>query len=231
MRWVLGLLVVLGLAVWLMPLTLVVRQVAPGLEAEAISGSIWKGRLRNARYAGVPLGDLDVGLDPRRLLQGEVSLGFSRLGPQLDGRLGGSRDELTAEGLTGAVVLPLLPPPVPEVRVHLSEAHLRLDRAGRCRSAGGEVTALLQGVPLIGETPPLVGVPRCDGDALLAPLVAPGGDSGLDLRLWPDGRWQGGLWLKGLPPLAGVALQALGFGVDAQGALRLEREGRLAGAS
>ncbi len=229
MRWVLGLLAVLGLAVWLMPLDLVVRQVAPGLEADGISGSIWNGRLRNARYGGMPLGDVHVGLDPGRLLAGEASLGFSRLGPPLEGRLGGSRHELKAEALTGEVVLPLLPPPAPEVRVELQDANVRLDRAGRCRSAGGQVTARLQGVPIIGETPPLVGSPRCDGEALLAPLVAPGGGTGLDLRVWPDGRWHGGLWLKGLPPLAEVALQALGFGMDADGAVRLEREGRLTG--
>jgi hypothetical protein len=228
MRWVLAVLGLIGLAVWLMPLDLVVRQAAPGLEADAISGSVWKGRLRNARYAGVPLGDLEVGLSAKRLLAGEARLDFVRMSPRLEGRLGGSRQEMLAEALTGEVVLPLLPPPAPEVRLAMRDAHVRLDRAGRCRSAGGEVAAVLQGVPLIGQTPPLAGTVRCDGAALLAPLSAPGGTVGLDVRLKADGRWQAGLWLTGLAPIAEIGLAALGFSRDAGGRLWLEREGQLA---
>lgn len=228
MRWVLAVLGLLGLAVWLMPLDLVVRRAVPGLEADAISGSIWKGQLGNARYAGVPLGDLEVGLSAKRLLAGEASLDFVRQAPRLEGRLGGSRQELKAEALTGELVLPLLPPPAPEVRVALSGAEVRLDRAGRCRAAGGAVAAVLQGVPLIGETPPLAGTLRCDGAALLAPLVAPGGGTGLDVRLEATGRWQAGLWLSGLAPIAEMGLVALGFRRDAAGRLWFEREGQLA---
>ncbi|WP_199556096.1 hypothetical protein [Sandaracinobacteroides hominis] len=44
-RWVLGLLGVLGLALLFLPLSAVATRLAPGLQAEQISGSIWKGRL------------------------------------------------------------------------------------------------------------------------------------------------------------------------------------------
>ncbi len=226
MRWVLVLLLLVGLGIALLPLKLATDTLAPGLEADEVGGSIWKGRLRNARYNGLPLGNLDVGLDPRRLLGGEASLAFTRLDRHLSGRIGGTRQDRRIEGLTGEVKMSVLPPPVPAAVVALDGASARFGPAGTCLSAGGSIAARLSGIPLLGDTPPLVGTPRCDGDALFAPLAAPSGRVGLDLRLWADGRWRAGLDIRTETPMAQLALAAAGFAMSATGGT-YEVEGRL----
>jgi general secretion pathway protein N len=226
MKWVLLLLGALALAIAFLPLRLATAYLAPGLAADGIEGSIWNGRLRNARYAGLPLGDLDVGLDPRRLPAGEASLGFTRLQPRLSGRVGGTRQARRIEQLTGELQLAVLPPPVPAATVAFDGAFATLGAGGKCLSAGGTVSARLSGIPLLGETPPLAGTPRCDGDALFAPLVAPGGEAGLDRWLWPDSRWQAGLNIRNSNPLALLAMGAAGFSITDQGGT-YRVEGRL----
>lgn len=230
MRFVLVLLGLLGLGVAFLPLSPVVGRLAPGLEAEQISGSIWNGQLRGASYGGLPLGDVDVGLDPRRLLRGEASLQFKRLDPRLSGRAGGTRNERRLEALTGDVRLQLLPAPVPPAAISFDAVSLVTDVTGRCLSAGGTVSARLAEVPLLGVTPPLIGQPRCDGDALMAPLRAADGEAGLDLWLWRDGRWRAALRLSGLNPLLVAGLQAFGFQPESAGRASYAVEGRLRGA-
>jgi general secretion pathway protein N len=218
MKWLLAGLVAVGLALVFLPLSFVTGRLAPGLEAEQIDGSIWKGRLRQARYNGLPLGDIDVGLDPGRLLKGEASLAFTRREPRLAGRAGGTRSERRIEAVTGEVPLAILPPPVPAAVVMFEDASARFGLRGNCLSASGTVGARLTGVPFLGDTPALSGTPSCDGDALFAPLEAPGGRIGLDLRLWANGRWQAGLKLRAESPLAKAALAAAGFTLTDEGA-------------
>jgi general secretion pathway protein N len=230
MRWIVLLLALTGLGIAFMPLAPVLGRLAPGLEAEDVSGTIWNGRLRGARYAGVAIGDADVGLDPRRLVRGEASLAFTRLSPRLSGRVGGTRADRRLEELTGELMLNLLPAPVPAAAIAFDGVHLRLDPAGRCLEAGGRVAARLTGVPLMGETPALEGEPRCEGEALLAPLAARGAPLGLDLRVARDGGWQAALRIGGLNPFGQMALAAAGFRPDGAGWVRLDVEGRFAAA-
>lgn len=227
MRWValLGV-AALALLVLFFPLSAVTSRLAPGLEADQVSGSVWKGRLRNARYAGVPVGDVDVGLDAGRLLKGEASLRFHRLGPNLSGRAGGTRQDRRLEELSGELPLQILPAPAPALTIRFSDVHLTLSPRGACRSAGGVVSTSLSGIPFLGETPSLSGAPACDGDRLFAPLRLPGDRAGLDLWLGADGGWTGKLRLRPDSRVALAALSAAGFSIES-GYATLTAEGRL----
>lgn len=227
MRWVIGLgVAALALLILFFPLSAATSRLAPGLEADSVSGSIWSGRLRNAHYAGVPLGDIDVGLDPGRLLKGEASLRFQRLGPRLQGRAGGTRHLRQLEELSGELPLQILPAPAPAVTIRFDDVHIALSPRGACRSAGGQVSTSLTGIPFLGESPPLSGAPGCDGDRLFAPLRLPGNRAGLDLWLSADGGWTGKLRLRPENRLALVGLAAAGFAIEG-GDATLTAEGRL----
>ena len=227
MRW----LVVLGVAglallILFFPLSAATTYLAPGLEADSVSGSIWSGRLRNARYAGLPLGDVDVGLDPGRLLKGEASLRFERLGPRLQGRAGGSRQLRRLDELSGELPLQLLPAPAPAMAIRFDQVHVAMTPRGMCRSAGGHVAASLTGIPFLGESPPLSGTPACDGDRLFTPLRMPGDRAGLDLWLAADGSWEGRLRVRPDNRLVLAALAVAGFAIEA-GDATLSARGRL----
>ncbi len=225
-RWVLlGLLAAAIAAVAFLPLRLAVTRLAPGLEADSIEGSIWNGRLRNARWEDVPLGDLDVGLSPRSLLRGKADLGFARLQPRLAGTIGGNRRVQRIDGLNGDLLLTVLPAPIPDVDLAFSNVSVVFDTVAGCVSAEGSVRAQLKGLPLIGDTPPLSGSPRCDEAAMFVPLAADGGQAALDLWLWRDGRYRAGLRLDTGNRFVQLALIGAGFR-PTSGGVTLLVEGR-----
>lgn len=227
MRWIVvaGLVALLA-GILLFPLRLAVSSLAPGLEADAVTGSVWNGQLRNARWDGVPLGDLDIGLDPRSLLGGNPELAFTRLnsgvnGATLNGSVGGSRQEKRIVGLDGDLQLELLPAPVPRVALTFADVSASFSNSRGCMAAGGTITARISGIPLMGDSPPISGTPRCDGDALLTRLAAPTAPLALDLWLWQDGRYRAGLAVQTANPLARITLSGIGFTPTSEGATLL----------
>jgi general secretion pathway protein N len=220
MRWfhAVGLVLLLAaLAIAALPLSWVTARYVPGLEADAVSGSIWNGRLVNARYAGLAIGDVEAGLRASALLSGKAELGFERLGERLSGRVGVGRGLRSVSGLEGTLTLPLAgrQPALPlALTLGFRDAFLEADARGRCRAAGGEVTAELGGLPVIGSSPMLTGTPACAGELLLLPLAAPGGAAGLDLRVAPDGAWSADLALSVRDPLVAALLGTVGFAAD-----------------
>ena len=60
------------------PLSLVLgdRAAAAGLSAAEVSGTVWRGRLSDAAYRGLRLGDVGLGVRPLSLLAGCPRLGF-----------------------------------------------------------------------------------------------------------------------------------------------------------
>lgn len=238
MKWVfVGLLAALIAAIAFFPLRLAVERLAPGLEADSIEGSIWNGELRNARWEDVPLGDLDVGLEFTSLFRGDANLNFSRLRPgpleqqsgsrqaKLTGQVGGNRQIKRIEDLNGELRLALLPAPIPEIGLQFSDISVGFGTTRGCVAAGGIVTATVKGLPLIGDSPPLSGTPRCDGEALFVPLAATSGQIGLDLWLWQDGRYRAGLRVSAPSTLVQMALIGAGF-TPVDGGVSLLVEGR-----
>lgn len=225
-KWLIAIVVFLGIGVALLPLRQVTRYVAPELTATAIQGSVWNGRLANARWRGVELGDLEIGLDPRALLAGKLRLDFVRGERQLTGRLGTGGGLHVAERLTGAVRVPLRSAWATDLDVALDGASIGIDDAGNCRTAGGSVMTRLNGIPGIGTSPALQGTARCDDGALMLPLASADGRIGLDVHLWADRRYRADIKVATNSLVTRLALIAAGFSAGPNGASR-SVEGRL----
>jgi general secretion pathway protein N len=192
-----GLMLVVALLLTL-PLRIVLGAADPGVTAREVSGSLWAGRLAEARAGPALLGDLDARVAPLPLLAARARIAVARAGsgPPLTGALslGGATRKL--DGLTGSVPLS---GPVPLGAVTFVDLDVTF-RDGRCQSASGQVRADV--APGAGGGAPLAqglaGSPRCDRGALLVPLASASGAQGLDLRLAADGSWQADLRLDGV---------------------------------
>ncbi len=220
---------VLAVIVWRFPLDRVVHTHIPGLEAEAVTGTIWDGEVRGARYQGLKIGDVDLGLIPETLLRGAPQVRFDRLQGPVSGRVLLSRQVRRVEGVTGELGLPLGRTGL-AVRLEMAGVALETDPAGNCRAVEGQVQATLTGLPILGATPPLAGAPLCEGQAIAVPL-APADDSmGLKLKLHPDRRWDADLSIMARNPVLRALLQTAGFALASDRAvLRVSGElGRMA---
>lgn len=236
-KWLLGLALVLGavaLAVFKLPLRLVVPYVAPELTAAQISGSVWDGRLAGAQWRGVALGDLDVRLDAKELVAGRLRLDFDRENPgrngpsrdgpaRLRGRLGTAGTTHLVENLDGPFSLVLPFPFKPQLDVEFSGAAFLLDNAGTCLAASGGISARLSNIPAIGTTPPMAGTFACDDGALFLPLTTSDGQLGMAVHLWADRRYRADLIVASRSLAVQLALAAAGFTPSAGGStLRIE---------
>jgi general secretion pathway protein N len=203
---------VAGLVAWRFPLGRIVPSRIPGLEVQSVTGTIWDGQVRGARYQGIDIGDVDLRLLPRTLLSGPPQVQFDRLQGPISGRVSLSREVRRVEGVTGELALPLGPTGI-AARIALADVLLETELGGACRAVNGEVRATLTGIPLIGTTPSLSGTPVCDGAAIRVPMQLADRSVGLDLSLQPDRRWQADLSLGVPNPLLRTLLGAIGFAV------------------
>jgi general secretion pathway protein N len=192
-----------------------------GLTARSVSGTIWGGRLTQARFGDLGIGDLSAGLSPWPLFVGRARVDLAAregsVGPRLTGAVGVTRhsfgvDDLTASLPTGRIFAPL-----PVTALDLEEASARFTD-GACERAEGRVRATLSGdVSGIAVPPTLSGTMRCDGEALLIPLASAAGTEGSTVRLFQDGRYRADLTLNPSDPAAGEKLRLAGFGQTGQG--------------
>lgn len=226
MKWLVGsvaLVAALVLAVAFLPLRLVVPRVVPDLAAEAISGSVWNGRLESAEWRGVALGNLNVALDARALVAGRLRLDFVRDGSGLRGRIGTAGGFHVLEALDGPLGLVLPFPFEPRLDIALTGAALRLDTAGSCLDASGGIAARLSGIPGIGTTPAMNGTLACDEGALFLPLTTSDGQLGMAVHLWADRRYRADLIVTSRSLAVRLALAAAGFTSGPDGStLRIE---------
>ena len=213
----------------LLPLRLVLGWVGigdAGLAARRVDGVLWGGRLVEARFGDVALGDLDARLaffplfvgrarveldgEGARPVHGAVTLGRHAIGI----------DDMTASLLTGQLFAPL-----PVTGLDLDDVSVRF-RDGQCDHAEGRVRATLAGeaggVPL---PPTLSGPARCDAGALLLPLASQAGSETATLRVTGNGRYHAEFSLRPTDPAVAVRLERAGFIGGAQG-YRLAVEGR-----
>lgn len=208
---------VIALLVFL-PMRLVLGWVAldaQGFSAREVRGSIWSGRLAETRFGDLALGDLDAGLAPFQLLIGRARIVLARnaIDPTLalSGAVEMSRTRAAILHATG----PLAPgnafAPLPVTALNLDDVSVRF-ADGVCESAEGRVRADLSGT-LAGQPLPgmVSGTARCDGGALLLPLVSAAAAEGVRLRLWADGRYRAELTLVPTDPVIAARLDASGF--------------------
>lgn len=212
----LGLFTMLLLAalVALLPLRLVIA--GSELAAHDARGSIWAGRLTDARWRGIGLGDLAIGIEPLALMGGRAV--FAITGPALRGRVSRTGVEGLAGqvGVAGATPLPLAGIAFDAVSVDFS--------GGTCRTARGTVRITAAGglAGAGGSAAVFAGTPRCESGRLLLPLAAPGGGR-IDVGIAAGGRYRAQVTLAGVDEAARPGLLAAGFQPTPQGvALTLE---------
>jgi len=210
-----------------LPLRLVLGAVGlgeQGFSARTVTGSVWDGRLNEARFGDLALGSLDASLSPFALLLGRARVVVDGDPGLIHGAITVSRhgqgiDDMTATLPTGGAFAPL---PVNQLSLEGVTVHF-VDAV--CDKAEGRVRARLigeaAGVPLPTE---VSGVARCDGGALLLPLASQAGTESIELRITGAGRYTAALRIAPGDPAAAQRLAAAGF-VGGQGGYRLSVEG------
>ena len=204
-----------------------------GLSVREAQGSIWGGRLLDARLGEAPLGDLHARLDALPLLIGRARIALHRTGAgtdggvddRLDGALLATRHGFGIEDMTAHLAAGQRFAPLPVSAIDLTRASLRF-ADGACVRASGLVKASMaggmNGVDLPGG---LSGTARCEGDKLLVPLASQSGMERLALRLDAQGGWRGVLSVRPANAAARDALQSAGLAPGADGAYALAIEG------
>lgn len=160
-----------------------------GLAAREANGSVWLGTLADARFGTLPLGDVATRLRVLPLLVGRARLDLEQTDDGLKGGVNVSRHGFGIDDASGRIeasALADLPPPT----IDLADFSVRF-ADGQCVHAEGLVKARFAGelgsVPLNAS---FSGEARCDGQALLLPLVSQAGGDRLEMRLFADGRYR-----------------------------------------
>lgn len=180
-----------------------------GLTARRVTGSVWDGGLREAKFGEVALGDLAAGVRPLPLLIGRGSVTIE--GPALDAVLEVTRHGVGLRDATATLPIGQAFDPVPVTALSLGDVTARFE-GDTCEEASGQVRATLsgdvQGVPLPTA---LTGAARCDNGALLLPLASAAAGEGIVVRVFGDGRYRTELTLVPGDPLVGQRLTGAGF--------------------
>ncbi|WP_156678586.1 type II secretion system protein N [Sphingomonas profundi] len=209
--------------VLLMPLRLVIGWLdlgAGGFAAREARGSVWLGTLAEARFGDAPLGDLSARLAPLPLLVGRARLDLASAGETAGGFAGAltvSRHRFGIDDVTARVPLGRRLMPLPVAAIDLSDVSVTF-RDGLCDRADGLVKAVIEGAPAGLNLPGgLSGAARCDGGALLLPLVGQSGMESLTLHVATGGAYRADLKVQPTTPATRDALLAAGFSPVAGG--------------
>lgn len=204
----------------LLPLLLPMRLLLPAavlqrwsIGAADATGPVWHARLRNVRWHGQRLGDVDVRLRFWPLLVGRQQVAIST------GTVSGTLMHGTRNGvgrLQGTLALDALPG-LP-VQLRFDDAGIGFAEGG-CVAARGSIEAELDLPAALGTGPALAlgGQLACDGRSARLQLL-PLGDGAsplaglrVDLRLDADGRYQAQALVVAASPATIAALQMAGF--------------------
>jgi general secretion pathway protein N len=193
----------------MLPLGVALR--AAGIDGTAITavaarGSVWSGRLDAVSLGGVPVGDIDVGVQPLRLLTGVVAFRFA--GTAADAPRGSVELSPSRRAIRGAHA---------KLRLGDSGATLSLDGVDAafakraCASAAGAASAEFA-LP-DGSIVRLSGTPHCDGEQLLLPLAGATafGAARFQLRIGGSGDYAYVLSLSADDPALAQGLAGAGF--------------------
>jgi general secretion pathway protein N len=194
-----------------------------GLSAASATGTVWRGELKDARYGGVNLGDVMVGLDAAALLGGRLRLRTASESGAFRGAAAWVLNGRDAglEAATGELAPSVLRTPLPlSGPVRFGDVFIRF-RGGRCAAAGGRVDVASAAGALSG---PL----RCANGALNLPLQGrtAAGETRLAVTLQGDGRYRVEGRVLAPEPAAAASLRLAGF-ADVDGAMQRSTEGRL----
>ena len=196
-----------------------------GLTARRATGLVWSGRLVDAHLGSLALGDLDAALSPIALLFGRARITLDSM--TLHGAASVSRHAFGIDDVTASLPSTTLFAPLPVTSLSLEGVSVRF-RDGACENAEGRVRATLSGVAERIALPAFVSGPvRCDGAALLIPLISQTGSEGVSLRLNASGRYSANLTVRPTDPPAAARLQMAGFAPTGGGRYAISVEGAL----
>ncbi|WP_340689051.1 type II secretion system protein N [Sphingomonas liriopis] len=195
-----------------------------GFSARTVSGSVWDGRLEEARFGTLSLGSLDASVSPFALLIGHARVAVDGAGGALRGAITLSRHGQGIDGMTATLPTGNAFAPLPVTALTLEDVTIHFVD-DTCDKAEGRVRARL-----VGEAAGIVlptelsGIARCDRGALLLPLASQAGTESVELRVTGQGRYTAALRIAPADSAAGERLAAAGF-VVGQGGYRLSIEG------
>lgn len=209
-----------------------------GLTAREVTGPVWAARINEAHVGDVVLGDARAALSPLALLVGRARIAVSGPGPlvaagntgtdnnALRGAVEVNRHSFAIESVSAALPVGGALGALPVSRLDLSDVSVRFDN-GSCSEAQGRVKAMLNaGIPGVALSQGMTGAARCDGGALLLPLVSQAGTETVNLRIRADGRYRGELVVQVNDPALASQLELAGFQPGPAGYM-LAIEGRL----
>jgi general secretion pathway protein N len=212
-----------------LPLSLAVAASGLGgtlFSARKAEGSVWNGVLREVSIDGIPIGDVAARLSLWRLFRGHIALTLNGItDPGSRARLLASFASAGVDGLNTRIAAPAAFAPLPVSSLALTELLAEL-RGDRCVIAGGRIEAVVDGA-VVGLPSQLIltGTPRCDGNAILAPLQSAGGAEQLRMRIAPNGQYSFRLRVRPVDTAVAERLRAVGFREGAAG-FDMEATGR-----
>jgi general secretion pathway protein N len=194
-----------------------------GLAAREVAGSLWMGRLREAQFGPVQLGDVDARLNVLPLLLGRARLSLHRdeaAGGALDGAILVTRHRFGIEDVTGQIRTGSLFGSLPIATLDLGDVSVNFEDE-RCESAEGQVRATLAGdVAGLGLPSGLGGTVRCQNGAAMLALAGQSGSEQLNISVEGSGRWHAEVVLRPTDPVMIQRLTAAGFAPGAGGYVR-----------
>ncbi len=200
-----------------------------GVAAREVRGTIWSGGIDRLMLGTTSLGSVHAALSPIALLTARARFDIWRRNGAVDdvagamtvgfGRIG--VDDVTGVAPLGRTFAPL---PVSSFVMNDVTAWFAGDRCGH---AEGRVRAQMAAqLPGLNLTQGLSGDARCDGDALLLPLVSQSGMEKVNLRIWRSGRYVAEMRVETADPTLADLLAKNGF-AQAGNARVLKVEGTL----
>ena len=194
-----------------------------GLAAREAEGSVWFGRLREAQFGPVLIGDVDARLNVLPLFLGRARLSLHRdaaAGGALDGAVLVSRHRFGIEDLTGQIRTGALFGPLPIATLDLGDVSVHFE-GGQCESAEGEVRAGLSGeVAGLALPSGLSGTVRCQDGAAMLRLTGQSGMEQVNISIAASGRWRAEIVVRPTDPATIQHLSAAGFAPGAGGYVR-----------
>ncbi len=211
--------ILFGLAlVVLLPMRLALE--AAGLDSNGLSarravGTVWAGRLDDAHFGELALGDVRAGVSPLPLLIGRTAITLSGRAPGTDkplaGVLGVSRGRFSLDAVSAAVSARKAFGPLPLSRLELEEVSVRFDGAV-CVQASGRVRAVLSGgIGVVALPAMMSGTARCEGGRLVLPLAGQAATEAVTLRISGDGSYRAELLVQPGESLSAQQLALAGF--------------------
>lgn len=195
-----------------------------GLSARTASGTIWSGQLVEARIGSLPVGDVSVGLRPWGLLTGWPRIDLVRAPGR--GGLVATRNDFAVIDATAKLATMRVFAPIPLDSLDLSTVSAMFS-GGKCQRAQGRVRATFsRDVGGLSLAQGLSGEARCDGGALLLPLVSQSAMERLNLHIQGDGGYRAEFFVRSTDPAMAATLGSAGF-APAPGGFVLRLAGKL----